>query len=151
MVMDLQSRLQKKIDAICEGYGLHLIELQLKGGKSNTVIQVYADTKNGITLDQCEHLNRQIQDSLDMDESFTRFYRLDVSSPGLDRPLVKDFQFEKYLNKELIFQVNIGGQSVEKTAVLKSFDERKFEIEIKGLIENIDRINVEKVKVKIPW
>ena len=91
--MDLQSRLYQKIDAICKENDCFLIDLKVKGGRNNMVIQVFADTEDGITLGQCEKINRLIQDDLDMDESFTRYYRLDVSSPGLDRPLVHDFQF----------------------------------------------------------
>ncbi len=149
--MDMQSKMHQTIDAICKENGCSLIELQLKGGRRNMVVQVYADTEEGITLGQCEHINRLIQDELDMDEGFTRYYRLDVSSPGLDRPLIHDFQLKKYLDKELVFTIKAEDETVKKTAVLKSFNEAVFDVEIDGALEQIDRNMVDRVKVKIQW
>lgn len=68
-------------------HDVELIDVELKGSSGSQVLRIYADVEGGITLDLCEQLSREISDLLDMKNIINGKYRLEVSSPGTDRPL----------------------------------------------------------------
>jgi ribosome maturation factor RimP len=86
--------IEKLIEPILDGHSVDLVELQLLGRGSRTLLRVYIEEKGGVSLGKCEKVSRAISEMLDRKDSFASHYVLEVSSPGLDRPLktVKDFQ-----------------------------------------------------------
>src|SRR6185503_18480283 len=83
------------IEPAAEAQGLALVRVKMIGGTSDPTLQVMAerpDTRQ-LTLDDCERLSRRISDLLDEKDPIEHAYRLEVSSPGIDRPLtrLKDF------------------------------------------------------------
>ena len=99
--MTIEEKIKKIADSVILAEGLNLIEVKIRGDAKNPVFEIYADNEKGITLGQCQKISRQIQDELDMDDSFQQNYRLDVSSPGLDRALIYDWQFKKSVGQRL--------------------------------------------------
>ena len=99
--MRFVEKLEKIVKPICEAENLYLVELKIGGDAKKAVFKIYADSEKGINLGQCEKLSRLIQDELDMDEQFLKNYRLDVSSPGLDRALVFDWEYKKNIGHNL--------------------------------------------------
>ncbi len=150
--MLLEEKLKKIAEKICKAHGLFLVEALVKGDRKNPIYQIYADNEAGITLEQCTLLSREIRDELDMDETVDGNYRLDVSSPGLTRPLEADFQFKKNLNRELVVKVfDEDGKRKRYQGVLISFDANKIEIKTsEGLLE-INRKNIDQAKLKLAW
>jgi ribosome maturation factor RimP len=73
--------------------GFEVVLLEIKG-KGRTIVRVYVDQPGGVTLDDCERFSRNLGALLDVEDPLPRSYTLEVSSPGLDRPLrnIKDFQ-----------------------------------------------------------
>jgi ribosome maturation factor RimP len=131
---------------------LHLIDLEIKGDKNKPLYQVFADTEKGVTLDECAQLSRLIQDEIDIDEDFPQKYRLDVSSPGLDKPLIEDFQFSRTIGKDITFQILEKKSKKNIVGKLKSFDKDILILEnIKGNEEHFVRHDIGEVKVKLQW
>lgn len=147
----LQEQLEKIVRPACEELGLRLVELDVQGGKRNPVINVYADTDDGITLGQCTDLTRRIRDELDLDDILRENYRLNVSSPGLDRPLQEDWEFKKSINKELRVVYSEDEKSLEVTGKLTAFDANKLVIENKGTVTEIPRAQIVRAKIKLQW
>ena len=84
------------IEPAVKAEGLELVRVKLMGGKSDPTLQVMAerpDTRQ-LTLDDCARLSRRLSELLDEADPIEEAYRLEVSSPGIDRPLtrLKDFQ-----------------------------------------------------------
>ncbi|MDZ7268281.1 MAG: ribosome maturation factor RimP [candidate division KSB1 bacterium] len=79
---------------VVERFGLDFIDLELKGGRSNKVVRIIVDADGGVKLDTCAALSQAISDELDAGDLVPGRYRLEVSSPGVDRPLrtLRDFQ-----------------------------------------------------------
>lgn len=73
--------------------GFSLWGVEIAGSGRDTTVRVYIDTENGVTIDDCEKASRQISAELDVEDPFAGEYRLEVSSPGLDRRL---FRIEQY-------------------------------------------------------
>jgi ribosome maturation factor RimP len=86
---------------------------------------VYVDRPAGITLDECANLSRKIGDLLDMEDLIPGRYRLEVSSPGLDRPLVSGADFRRKIGEKV--RVFLKGSLEGKTELVGEIKELKEE------------------------
>ncbi|MBP5242314.1 MAG: ribosome maturation factor RimP [Clostridia bacterium] len=83
------------LEEIAAPMGVEIVDVEFKQGK-NPALTVYADTEKGIDLDTCEAFHRAIDEPLDeLDPTYGVPYTLNVSSPGLDRPLKTERDFER--------------------------------------------------------
>ncbi|MEJ2104896.1 MAG: hypothetical protein P8X47_10010 [Ignavibacteriaceae bacterium] len=87
---------------IAEENDLFLIDLILRGTENSRVIEVFIDGEENISAEKCALISRQISKLIDENELLSN-YRLDVSSPGVDRPLIYLKQFPKHINR--LFEV----------------------------------------------
>lgn len=103
---------------IIEGHGAFLTELVLRGELRSKVLEVYVDTDDGITIDICTAISRELSEALDAQEVIMGAYRLDVSSPDLARPIRVLRQYTKNTGRLLSVTYTADGaaQSVEGTA-----------------------------------
>lgn len=150
--MNREDQLKKIVSDICSDMGLYLVDLEVKGDKNNPMYMVYADTDDGVTLGECEKLSRAIQDEIDFNDEFPVKYRLDVSSPGLDRPLKEDFQFKKNINKNLEVKISHEDSVKKLVGTLKSYDSDALSLEDnKGHGFIVQRKDILEAKVKLQW
>lgn len=105
--------MRDKIKPVVEEENLELVDLEFSGGGPASVLRVYVDRSAGVTVDQCAHLSRKISDLLDMDDLISGRYRLEVSSPGLDRPLVSGADFKRKIGKKVrvFFKESVDGKT----------------------------------------
>jgi ribosome maturation factor RimP len=97
-VADTIEAVTKLIEPAAEAEGLALVRVKMIGGTSDPTLQIMAerpDTRQ-LTLDDCERLSRRISDILDAEDPIEHAYRLEVSSPGIDRPLTRLQDFEDW-------------------------------------------------------
>jgi ribosome maturation factor RimP len=87
--------LRAKIKPLVEEEGLELVELNFSEGGSSAVLRIYVDKIGGVTLDACADMNRKIGDYLETEDLIHRCYLLEISSPGLDRPLTTGGDFQR--------------------------------------------------------
>ena len=82
------------VGPLLQTQGFELVELQLPQRKGQWLIRVFADAEGGISLDDCQRLSRDIAQEFEAGDFIATSYVLEVSSPGLDRPLrtARDFQ-----------------------------------------------------------
>lgn len=96
----LPEYIEEQIRRIVEATDLILLEVVRRGQTNSTVIEVIVDSEHGANLDSLAELSRQIGQFLDGEEdSIKGRYRLEVSTPGLDRPLQHDWQYRKNLGR----------------------------------------------------
>jgi len=113
MVVDLE-----KIRAIAErvvtSEGLTLVDVELKGGRVNPLLRVYIDKPEGVSHAHCQLVSEQLSAILDVEDPFPASFVLEVSSPGLDRKLVKPRDFEYFAGRRarLVLREAIGQQKV---------------------------------------
>lgn len=149
--MQLQEKLEQIVGPACDALGVRLVSLEIQGGHRNPVINIFADTVQGITLGQCTELTRRIQGDLDFEDLFRDNYRLNVSSPGVDRPLSEDWEFEKNLDKQLRVEFRQEEKVAEVTGKLQAFDNEKLVLETKGSTTEIPRAQIVRAKIKLQW
>ena len=104
------------IEAEAKAEGLALVRVKMMGGTSAPTLQVMAerpDTRQ-LTLDDCARLSRRLSDRLDEDDPIESAYRLEVSSPGIDRPLTRLADFDDWKGHEarIVLTEKLDGRKV---------------------------------------
>ena len=101
--MAKEKNTEKKVLAITEPIlaekGLELADLEFVKEGPNWYLRVYIDKEGGVTIEDCENVSRILEKKLDELDPIEQAYILEVSSPGIDRPLKKPEQFQKYIGE----------------------------------------------------
>jgi len=94
--------------------GLALVDVELKGGRGSLLLRVYIDRPEGISHADCERVSEQLSAMLDVEDPFPGSYTLEVSSPGLDRKLVKASDFAHFAGRKarLVVREPVDNQKV---------------------------------------
>jgi ribosome maturation factor RimP len=93
----LAARVAAIVEPAIEGMGFRLVRVRITGSEGCTV-QIMAERPDGtLTIDDCEELSRALSPVLDVADPVDRAYRLEISSPGMDRPLVRASDFERHV------------------------------------------------------
>ena len=106
----LRDTLAALLTPLIEGLGYELWELEYSPGRGNGFLRLYLDAAAGITLEDCERVSRAVSELLDAEDPIPGQYTLEVSSPGLERPLRTAEQFGRFVG-ETVFVENV--QAVE--------------------------------------
>ncbi|MCX5856792.1 MAG: ribosome maturation factor RimP [Deltaproteobacteria bacterium] len=114
-------------EAILTAEGMELVEAECLRMPSRWLIRIYMDKEGGVTLADCSEISHQLGDVLDVHDVPPGPYTLEVSSPGLDRPLVRDKDFLKYQGAAVDIRLR------EKVAGVKHFKGKLVEfLEVDG-------------------
>ncbi len=115
---------------LVEQHQFELVDVEYVKEGGNWYLRAYIDKQGGITVDDCEVISRALSDLLDQHDFIEEAYILEVSSPGLGRPLKKDKDFARSLGEEIEVRTfrPINHQK-EFTGILKEYDKEKIVIE----------------------
>lgn len=94
----MKDKIQKLAQQVAEEQGVELFGIELLG-KGKLLLRVFIDTDGGVTLGQCEKFSKSLGTLLDVENAIMGPYTLEISSPGLDRPLRNLRDFEKHIGK----------------------------------------------------
>jgi ribosome maturation factor RimP len=113
MSVDLE-RIRDIAERVATSEGLALIDVELKGGRSNPLLRIYIDKPQGVTHADCALVSEQVSAILDVEDPFPSSYTLEVSSPGLDRALTKPSHYEHFAGRRARIAVKepVGAQRV---------------------------------------
>jgi len=147
----LEKNIYKIAAETAEKNGLFLIELNIRGDLKRRVIEIFIDGEINITADDCASISRQIDQKLETLQDMRSIYRLDVSSPGVDRPIKYLKQFPKHLNRK--FEVTYSSESGTKTTtgVLTAIEGEELSFLANKQLTVINFNNIIKAKVIISF
>ncbi len=94
-------KLNEMFAPVVAGLGYEFVGLEYKSGASPSILRIYIDHENGITVDDCATVSRQVSAILDVEDPIKGEYTLEVSSPGFDRPLFTIEQYQKYVDAKI--------------------------------------------------
>ena len=117
---------------VLESEGFSLVDIEYKQERGSWVLRVYIDKEGGVTVEDCAQVSRELGQLLDVEDIVPTSYSLEVSSPGLDRPLKKEEDFVKYSGRKVRI----------KTADYVS-GRRNFKGELLGLVDGKVEVKVE--------
>jgi len=93
------------LQPVVEDLGYGLWELEYAVGRGRAVLRLYIDAPAGITVDDCERVSRAVSERLDADDPLPGQYTLEVSSPGIERPLRTAAHFEPYQGETVFVEM----------------------------------------------
>lgn len=135
----MSQRLAGILGPLIEDLGYELWHLELVGGGSSRVLRVYIDSPDGIEMTDCETVSRELSANLDVIDPIPGEYSLEVSSPGMDRPLVTQAHFQRFVGRRA---------SVRTYAPIDG--RRRFEGAILGLENEELRLGVDGEEIIVP-
>ncbi len=139
--MSVTERVEQLIAPTVEGMGFSIVRVQLSGG-DRLQLQVMVERPDGqaMVVDDCADLSRAISAILDVEDPIADAYTLEVSSPGIDRPLVRLRDFERFAGHEARIETNVSVNG-----------RRRFRGRVLGVEGDVVRVAVEGEDIEVPF
>jgi ribosome maturation factor RimP len=143
-------RIEDVITPVVRQHGLMLVDVEWRGDRRRGTLRVFVDKAGGVGIDECGRLSREIGDLLDAEGVIDHAYDLEVSSPGLDRQLRKDREFQWALGKPVRCWL-AGGE--EHVGTLKEVAPERLVLDREGERVELPREVVTKARLdaSVPW
>jgi ribosome maturation factor RimP len=148
-------RVRSRVTPVVAREGFELIDVELTSEHGRAILRLYIDTippgtkERGVTVDDCSHVSRIVGDLLDIEEIIDGQYHLEVSSPGLFRPLTKPEHFDRVIGALVKVKTyeKVDGRRVF-TGILKGHEKGMLKLEVDGheyavALEQIAKANLE--------
>ncbi|OOF80971.1 ribosome maturation factor RimP [Rodentibacter ratti] len=103
----LEQNLQEILQGSIEDLGCELWGIECQRSGRFMTVRVFIDKEGGVTIDDCADVSRQVSAILDVEDPIADKYNLEVSSPGLDRPLFTLAQYNRYVGEEILIHLRI--------------------------------------------
>ena len=97
--IDVASRVSELAEPLAASLGLELAEVEYKQEVGRMVLRIFIDRDGGVSIDDCSAMSRELAEILDVEDFIRGHYNLEVSSPGLNRPLKKPSDFERFTGR----------------------------------------------------
>jgi ribosome maturation factor RimP len=149
----LNDEMRRAIEDCVARLSAHLIELAVHGHRGKIRVEVFIDAEQGVTSDLCSNVSREVSDLIDRAGWIQGSYRLEVSSPGIDRPLQFDWQYRKHVGRTLAVKVRAPEGIVEHRGRLSSVRENGITLETAAGNAPLELAfeNLAEAVVKSPW
>lgn len=151
--MRIPDELRSIVDQSVIACSAHLIDLVLRGDPRRPVVEVFVDAEGPVTMDLCSEISRRIAAGIDAGGFLAGTYRLEVSSPGIDRPLRYQWQYRKHCGRILRLKVQPpGGAGCEIRGTLLAADDAGVKLHTTaGEEKHILYAEIQEAKVIPPW
>ncbi len=127
-------RLNGLIKPAVEALGYELVGVEFRRGRGRALLRVYIDKEDGITLDDCQRVSHQVSGVLDVEDPIVERYDLEVSSPGLDRPLFEPEHFQRFAGRTAKGRLSPPVDGRRKiTGVLLGFEDGNVRLDEEGI------------------
>ncbi len=153
MKTELETKLANIIKPLCDEHELELWGIHIGGGNKK-ILQVFIDSKNGASIEQCSAISRELSVILDAEDLIKSAYTLEVSSPGLERQFFELVQLENYIGEKLkiaCLASSFGRKNF--TGVLQSIDkeEKELILEVDGQNTRLEWDAIKKARLIYPF
>lgn len=153
----LTDRIREMAEETIAGRGLFLVEVSVRGARGSQVVDVYVDSEETVGVDDLAQVSRELGFLLDTEDVIESKYNLNVSTPGLDRPLSDIRQFPKHADREVVVRYEEDGEErfavgviegVEGAEVVIDLDEDEHE---GGGRLRLPFDRIEEARIRLPW
>jgi len=143
--------LKKLLMPVLENADVYLVDMELRGKPNSQVLSIYIDTEDGITLQQIANITREFEGILDLEDPIRGRYRLDISSPGINRPLTEVWQFKKNIGRNLRVTYSTEDKISERVGTLIRVEDQNIWLEEKNNEVKISLKEIKKAIIKLNW
>ena len=147
----IKENIVKISDEIAQKHGFFIVDIIFRGDQRKRIIEVYVDGEKNVSADDLAEISREINEIIEEHDLIKSSYRLDVSTPGVDRPLKYLKQYPKHLNRNFEITYNTGTETKTITGKFIGLkgEELTFLSEKNNLI--VEFKNITKAKVLISF
>lgn len=149
-MVDLE-KIRTMAERVATSEGLALVDVELKGGRANTLLRIYIDKPAGISHADCQLVSEQMSAMLDVEDLIPGSYTLEVSSPGLDRKLVRPSDFAHFAGRRarLVLREPVASQKILEGR-LAGFEDGRVRLDLgeEGLME-LELSNIQKARLVV--
>ncbi len=143
----LEQKLTAMISAPVEALGFELVGLEFIRARVST-LRIYIDSENGITVDDCADVSHQVSAVLDVEDPISVLYNLEISSPGLERPLFTAEHYQRFIGEEISLVLRIAMQNRRKwLGIIKTVDGEMITVTVDGKDEVFALSNIQKANL----
>jgi ribosome maturation factor RimP len=149
---ELIERFWEIIDPIVASEGMELVEVEFQSEPRGWVLRLYIDREGGVTLQDCTAVSREVGDLLDVKDLISHSYHLEVSSPGLDRPIRKPKDFDRFSGHRVKVSLSraLDGRRVFQ-GMLLGREGQVLRVDCGGKVFEIPLGEVAKARLIFPW
>jgi len=150
-MMQLLDQIRELISPALNESAIELVELAFRGARGNQILQVFIDTESGVTIDDCQNASDLISEILDTADIIEGRYRLEVSSPGVDRPLKTVRDFRRNMGRPIRF--NLQNEETKRTyeGTIQQVVDGKVTLMVNQEAETFSIDQMENVKLILKW
>ena len=149
---EIVARTEKLVMPIIEENQFELVDVEYVKEGSNWYLRIYADKEGGINIDDCVLISRALEEKLDQEDFIKDAYILEVSSPGLGRPLKKDKDFARSIGKSVECKLYRAiDKKKEFEGVLKDYSKETVTLEIDGKDREFNRKDISMIRLAIDF
>lgn len=146
-------RAWKLLEPILVRDGYEIVEVEWSHEAGGRVLRIYVDRPGGVTVDDCREVSRTVEPILDVEDLVEGSYHLEVSSPGLDRPLRKPADFARHAGQRVTVRtsrpVETGtGPRRNWSGILKGFADGMVEVDVDGRLHRIPHDQIAKAHLE---
>ncbi|ATA25387.1 ribosome maturation factor RimP [Brenneria goodwinii] len=143
----LEQKLTEMISAPVEALGYELVGIEFIRGRQST-LRIYIDSEDGITVDDCADVSHQVSAVLDVEDPISVAYNLEVSSPGLERPLFTVAHYARFIGEEATVVLRMAVQNRRKwSGIIKAVEGEMITITVEGKDEVFALSNIQKANL----
>ena len=148
MTATLRERLIDLIEPLLGRLGYELVELEFSSGRAHAVVRLYIDKAEGVGLEDCERVSREVSALLDVEDPVPIAYTLEVSSPGFDRVLRTQAHFGRFVGSRVFVELKVPREGGRRyTGTLTSVDEAGIAVEVDGQRVEVPFIDIGKARL----
>jgi ribosome maturation factor RimP len=147
----LAEKIRDLVSAPVEGAGYELVDVEWKHEQGGWIVRVFIDGPGGISLEDCERVSRELSAVLDVNDVIPQAYSLEVSSPGLNRPLRAPEHFRRFVGHKARVRLVAGiegRRNFAGTIVSVSDDDRSVILEVDGKEHALPLADLEKANLE---
>jgi ribosome maturation factor RimP len=147
----LVRQLKQEIEPICHKLSILLFDIMIKRDKQQLIVKIIVDTETGVTLGECQRLSEAVSDLVYRRNLISQGYRLEVSSPGVDKPLQFLYEYRRNIGRNLLVIWEQQGIRKEIKGELATCDENGIRLKTDEQAVNIPFKDIKRATVKLKW
>jgi ribosome maturation factor RimP len=147
---EIVDKITEMVTPIARESSLEVVDVEFRPSGKRWLLRVYIDREDGVTLADCERVSRELSRVLDVEDVVDHAYALEVSSPGLTRPLKTRADFERYTGRlcKVVTAAPVEGKNDFRGKIL-GLREDQVEVEEKGQVYKIPLTAVKKASLEL--
>ena len=149
---EIRQKIQDVIQPILESKNAFLVDVQVRNESGGKLVQAFVDTDEGITIDLCAEISKELNRSLALGRIVEGPYNLEISSPGIDRPIKLLRQYRKNIGRKYKVRFKTGSEAQSIVGILVDITEDRLTFRPEaGEALTIPFSNIIESKEELPW